>query len=1008
MSNPSGLRLRFSLAAASAAAALLGACRAAAQAASTSSKEEVVELSPFITTAASDKGYVATSSLAGSRVNTPLKDIAAQIDVLTPEFLNDIAAINMDEAVAFSTNNGGPGEQNVGANNGIVDTRGGGRARGFDAITNSADFYASNLPSDFYNIERVTIANGPQSILFGLGNAGGAIDISTKRALMRNRNEVTFRADNNGSLRGTVDFNREIVRGKLALRVAAVDHDGKGYVEDSFNRQKRLFGTVTWKPTSTTTVRVSAERMGQRASNASNYLAHDFTSPWINAGSALYDNSTGNASITAAAFPLLSRGTNALRTVSYGGDAAPSVLVWNGSALTRGPHQLAGVADTRVGSFSNDAIFPTDRDVRVGGRLNRLYGKLLRGAIEQRITQDLFVEFGFNYESVSELRGGPFDNAESINVFADPNRYLPGGTAAAPQRTLNPNAGRLYIESFPNGTELRNETKEFRLTTSYQFDFAQHFSNGARYFGRHRMAGLLSWRVDEDRTQGTRAMILGNPSFATGDLLNNSRLLRERYYLDRASGNLTARPTPGSSGGDAGYFGPWTFTDSATGQSFQATMFDHPAGRSSATGGSRKDIDTFMLAWQSFFFKDRLNIFAGRRIDQFRSFLIAPSALIRGDRLTPGDRQGLFVPLSQAAFDKTATIDDTGTTYSYGAVFHALRWLSVFASKSDNTALPPGSLDPNNRPLGGISSDGYDYGFRLALRDDDVSLRVNFYKEHQRNLIGDAQDVKNAAATVEQRLRGVDRPAGIANVPADGFDPVTRGNVYQSVEDKIGRGVDVTLVAKITSNWDARIAGGQQNTHVYNKGVDFHNWVARRLPVWQQFGGLGWDQVAISTTDARTVHQFYDEDIATEILRDQLRNGLPRFRQRMWRGSLFTNYRFTEGRLKALNVGGGLRWLAAPVTTGFYQRTFPNGNTGDDVTKPIGGKSQTAVDLLLGYSGRTKILGGRAIGWRVQLNVRNVLDDHDIEPIRSTYNGSGLEWGRVEPRQIIGTTTFTF
>jgi iron complex outermembrane recepter protein len=972
-------------------------------------QEEVIELSPFVTSAGSEKGYVATSSLAGSRVNTPLKDIAAQIDVMTPEFLNDIAAINMDEAVAFSTNNGGPGEQNTGANDGIASSRAGGRARGFDAITQSADFYATNLPSDFYNVERLTIANGPQSILFGLGNAGGAIDISTKRAMMRNRSEVTFRADNNGSFRTAVDFNREIVPQKLALRLAAVDNDGRTYVEDAFNRQKRLFGTVTWKATPTTTVRVSAERMGQRASIASNYLAHDFASPWVAAGSPLYDNSTGNASVTATAFPLLNKATNTLRVVSYGGAGGdPTVLVWNGSALTRGPNQLAGAEDTRTGSFSDGSVYPTDRDVRVGARLNRLYGKLLRASLEQKITNDLFLELGFNYESVSELRGGPFDNAESINVFADPNRYLPGGTAAAPQRTLNPNAGRLYIESFPNGTEFRNVTKEVRLTTSYQFDFAKHFTSPARFFGRHRMAGLLSWRVDEDRSQGTRGMVVGDTSFTTGDLTNNSRLLRSRYYLDPATGNFTARPFPGSKG-DAGYFGPWTFTDAARNETFQATMFDNPAGRQSATGGSRKDIDTYMLALQSFFFKDRLNLFAGRRIDQFRSFLISPAALVRGDRLVPGDRQGLYVPLSSAAFSKTATIDDEGTTFSYGAVFHALRWLSVFASKSDNTALPPGTLDPNNVPLRGISSDGYDYGFRVSMLQDNVSLRVNFYREHQKNLVGDAQDVKDASATIEQRLRGANRPAGIADVAADGFDPVGRGSVYQSVEDKIGRGMDVTLVAKITPNWDARIAGGHQDTHVFNKGLDWASWAARRLPVWQQFGGLGWDNVTITPSDPRTVHQFYDSDVAAEILTNQLRNNLPRFRQRDWRGTLFTNYRFSEGRIKGLNVGGGVRWLSAPVTTGYYQRLFPNGTMGDDVTRPIGGKSQTAVDLLMGYGGRTKFFGGRGIGWRVQLNVRNLLDEHDIEPIRSNrVTGAGLEYGRVEPRQIIGTTTFTF
>ena len=52
-------------------------------------------------------------------------------------------------------------------------------------------------------------------------------------------------------------------------------------------------------------------------------------------------------------------------------------------------------------------------------------------------------------------------------------------------------------------------------------------------------------------------------------------------------------------------FGPWQFNDAATNTVFDATMFEHPAGRTSATGGSRKDIQTGMLALQSFFWKDR-------------------------------------------------------------------------------------------------------------------------------------------------------------------------------------------------------------------------------------------------------------------------------------------------------------------------------------------------------------------------------------------------------------------
>ncbi|MBL9190530.1 MAG: hypothetical protein JNK23_23835 [Opitutaceae bacterium] len=967
---------------------------------------EIIELSPFVATAASDQGYVATSSLAGSRVNTPLKDIAAQIDVMTLDFLNDIGATTIEEAVAFSTNNGGANDQNTGPNAGITTTRASGRARGFDAITNSADFYATNLPSDLYNVERLTFANGPQSILFGLGNAGGAIDIATKRALFRDTNEIGVRADDYGSVRGTLDVNRVLVPKKFALRFVAVRNDGKTHVEDAFNRQTRAFGALTWKITPTTTLRLAAEKSGQRASNASNFIAQDFVSPWIAAGRPLYDNSSGNAAITAAALPLLNRNTNALRVYSYGG-GSPSVLVWNGSGLTRGPHQLAGAIDTRDSSLIDNSIFPTDRDVRVGGRMNILHGTLLRGALEQKITNDLFVELGFNYESVAELLGGSFDNAESLNIFADPNRYLPGGTAAVRQTALNPDAGRLYIESFPTGSEVRNLTKELRLTTSYEFDSQKHFTGVARHFGRYRLAGLVSQRIDEDRSQVSRGMILGTPSFVTGDLLNNSRFIRSRFYLNPEGGSFTARALPGSAGGDSRLFGPWTFTDSMRNESFQATMFDHPAGRSSATGGSRKEITTGMLALQSFFLKDRLNIFAGRRIDQFKSFLIDPAALVRGDRVTPGDRQGLYTPLSGTGFSSTAALDDSTTTYSYGTVVHALSWLSLFGSRSNNTALPPGFLDPDNRLLPGISSEGHDVGFSIGLRQNAISLRVNFYEENQHNLIGDGQGVRNAAAVIEQRLRGTDRPAGIATVPADGYDPVTRGDVYRSVEDKIGKGIDVTLVARVTANWDLRIAGGKQQTRVFNKDLDFATWTARRLPVWQQFGGLGWDRVSISTSDPRTVQQYYDQMIAAEIVRQQLRNNLPRFRQREWRGSLFTNYRFSDGALKGLNLGGGVRWLDHTMI-GLRQRTFPDGSRGDDVTQPIFGPSLFYVDVLLGYGGRTKLFGGRNLGWRVQLNVRNLLDADDLEPIRANLGGGVLDWARGVPRQIVLNTTFTF
>ena len=53
----------------------------------TSSSGDVFELSPFVVDATGDSGYYASSTLAGSRLNTSLQDVAASITVVTPELL---------------------------------------------------------------------------------------------------------------------------------------------------------------------------------------------------------------------------------------------------------------------------------------------------------------------------------------------------------------------------------------------------------------------------------------------------------------------------------------------------------------------------------------------------------------------------------------------------------------------------------------------------------------------------------------------------------------------------------------------------------------------------------------------------------------------------------------------------------------------------------------------------------------------------------------------------------
>lgn len=971
-------------------------------------EDEAIELSPFVVSTGSEVGYVATTSLVGSRVNSELKDVASQIDVMTPEFLQDLGATSLPEALAYSSNFGGPNDQNTGPNDGITNVSIEGRARGEDAATVSTDFYATYLPIDFYNIERLNLAYGAQSVLFGLGGAGGVLDSSTKRAQMRDRSSVEVTFDSWGSRRAVLDANKVLVPRKLAIRLVGLDSDAKQFTNGGFNNSRRGFASFVFKPYEKTTIRGSFEYVDVVTSRATNFVSLDYASPWINGGGTLFDNSKGNAAITTNdAF--LSKNSNALRVLSYGvGD--DSYLVWNGSAVTKGPHQLPGVTDQAAMSLLDGSIYPVDMDPRVSARQNDITGRQFRFSIEQKVNDDLYFEFGFNHEERDELAGGAFDIAESVNIYVDPNKYLPGGTSAKPQTQLNPNAGKLYIESYPHGTISHNATREARLTGFYEFDAAKRLGDGLGWLGRHRIATLLSSREDRSESQDERAIVLGNPSFATGDKLNNSRLLRSRYYLDSprdaaSTGNYIATAVPG-----AGIFGPWTVTDSATNTPVTYALFNNPDGSGYVPTGSKAQVDTMMAAFQSFFWRGKFNLFSGLRSDHMKSYTFASESTKRRDMVTAGDALGLYPHLDEAYYSDTPDATKTSILRTYGAVVHPLSWLTLYYNTSENTSLPPGLYGPFGNTLGGTSADGYDYGIRFDMLRDRLSVRLNFYEDNQFDLWDNPYtQLRNYSANIEQRLRGADKPVGIGDVAASTFDPIsTPVDLYRSLTDKGSTGVDVTVVANLTPNWTMRATVGQVKNQLQKRGEEWIEWIGQRQPVWQDAGGLGWDNVTISSSDSRSIHEYYDTVILPQIASQQSAVGLTRFREREWRANLFTNYRFTKGRVKGLNLGGGVRW-ASSAFTGNAGMLIPGLTTPVDDTsiRYYNAKAQTFCDLLVGYKYKFNLAGGnRSLNF--QLNVRNALNQGGLEVARTNHLGADYLYLRVTPRQYVFNTTLEF
>lgn len=220
---------------------------------------EVFELSPFVIEESANVGYLATSTLAGTRIKTNLNDLGSSISVITTEFMEDTAATGMGSLLSYVSNAevGGVFGNFSGAveqqDSRYYDTDNrtnpqfNQRIRGLGSAALTRNYFLTDIPFDSYNTERVSINRGPNSLLFGIGNPGGVINNSTKRAIQRaNLNKISLKVDSFGSFRTEMDFNRSIIQDKLAVRLAALYDDTKFKQEPAWNRDERIYGNLEW------------------------------------------------------------------------------------------------------------------------------------------------------------------------------------------------------------------------------------------------------------------------------------------------------------------------------------------------------------------------------------------------------------------------------------------------------------------------------------------------------------------------------------------------------------------------------------------------------------------------------------------------------------------------------------------------------------------------------------------------------------------------------------------
>ena len=266
-------------------------------------EQEAHVLSPFVVSSERDAGYQARTTLAGNRLASDVRDIGAAISIYTKEFMNDIGATNATDILVFAPGMDAAGPQGnysgaTGDINAVMVTTEvrqqpqASRTRGLASPNFTRGYFPTSIPLDSYNTGTVTVNRGPNAILFGAGSPAGVVDTTLLISdVASNRSSVQLRYGDNDSVRAVLDVNRVLIPDKLGVRLIGLEDRERFDQRPAFEDKQRIFGAITGKPFSKTTLRAHFETGHTRNSRPQTVLPFDNVTPWLEHGGPIWDPS---------------------------------------------------------------------------------------------------------------------------------------------------------------------------------------------------------------------------------------------------------------------------------------------------------------------------------------------------------------------------------------------------------------------------------------------------------------------------------------------------------------------------------------------------------------------------------------------------------------------------------------------------------------------------------------------------------------------------------------------
>jgi iron complex outermembrane recepter protein len=199
-------------------------------------------------------GYVARRSATGTKTDTPILENAQSISVVTRDQIDQQGALNLNQAVRYTS---GVTPESRGAVGSRYDLF---KVRGFDAVSylNGLKLQKMNFVSpqvDPYLLERIEILKGPASVLYGQSPTGGLLNQVSKRPTATPFGEVGVRFGNFAHSDLTFDFGGPVDKdGKVLYRLTGIGQMEDGQVSQTQSQRVAIAPSVSWIPDTDTSL----------------------------------------------------------------------------------------------------------------------------------------------------------------------------------------------------------------------------------------------------------------------------------------------------------------------------------------------------------------------------------------------------------------------------------------------------------------------------------------------------------------------------------------------------------------------------------------------------------------------------------------------------------------------------------------------------------------------------------------------------------------------------------